>query len=83
MEERRNLRREIAKVVGQIKDGNRPTSRELSDVLGVSTAECELVLSSADAWLYRETVDGLLEQLRTGFLEGVEPIATLDGRKKS
>lgn len=79
-----HIRREkIGKIVRQIKDNCRPTSIDLSDSLGVVRQEAILLLSSADAWIYRVKVDSLLEQLRTGELEGVRPIATLDGGKKN
>ena len=76
------MRDGVKKVTKLIKEGNRPTSRDISDSLGIGMNESQMFLEYADAWIYREKIDELLEQLRTGELEGVKPIATLDGGKK-
>ena len=73
------MREEIGKVVQQIKNGNKPTGEEVSVSLKIDRSLGSQVITSANAWIYRENVDNLLEQLRTGDLEGVESIGTLDG----
>ncbi len=75
-------REEVMKVTKLIKNGSRPTSRGLSDSLGISMGASKMFLSYADAWIYRERVDDLIEQARTGELEGATPVATLDGREE-
>ena len=44
--------------------------------------ECaEQMLAIANAWVYRERVDHLLDQLQTGNLEGITPVGTLSESK--
>lgn len=75
------IREEIGKVVQQIKNGNNPIGVEASASLKACKSFGKLIVASANAWIYREKVNHLLEQLRTGNLEGIEPIGTLDGRE--
>ena len=76
-------REEVVKVVRMIKDGNRPTSDEIQDSLGLTRKGSRVVLASADAWIYTEEINSLIHQLNTGKLKGIKPVATLNGDKKT
>jgi len=75
-------RTRIISVVRQIKDGYEPTRGELASTLGIDASLADLFINSAHAWIYSENRDNLLEQLRTGRLDGVTPVASLDGGNK-
>jgi len=75
-------RKLIGETVLRIKDGNTPTVGEMSDSTGLDASEGARILRTAEAWVYREKVDNLLEQLQTGNLEGIEPIASLNRKER-
>lgn len=83
MQERSRLpyRNDIILVVQTIKKGINPTPEDICLISGNSLYISTLILSSANAWLYREKVDRLVTQFLNGSFKGVKPVGRLDGKK--
>ena len=62
----------------QLKIDNENISiKELSKKLGLSTLLTKRASGTTNAWIHREKVDTLIEQLNTGNLDGIKPVASL------
>jgi hypothetical protein len=71
-------RQKIEHCVRLKKENNNITTREMRTKLSISPQVAIMVFRAANAWIEKEQVDALVDQLNTGNLDGLEPLASLD-----
>jgi len=72
------IRQKIEHCVRLKKENNNITTREMRTKLSISPHVAIMVFRAANAWIEREQVGTLIDQLNTGNLDGLEPLTSLD-----
>ena len=71
-------RQQIKYCIRLKKQNNNISCRELSTKLSLTPSTARMVFGAADAWIKREQIATLIDQLNTGNLDGLKPLASLD-----
>lgn len=74
-------RQRIRDCVRLKKENNNISVRELSTKLSLPPYTAKRIFSAADAWIKREQIETLIEQLNTGNLNGLDPLASLNNQQ--
>jgi len=75
------LRNRLCLIAKLLRDEPELHPSEVERVFGVGHDWADQMLDIAKAWVHRERVDHLLNQLHTGNLKGIASIGTLSGNK--